>query len=301
LDKKKNVVQNWAYASPLGVGQSPAAYGDKVFLVEGEQGQVGRKLTCLASADGAVCWIKPLDPQGRGQLLLTASRLYLSDAPESVACLDYQGNQIWQRTVPHLCGSGCLSNDLLLVPVEGSGGIVALSAATGDDRTSQHGWELAGKPVNGPFLDWDMLLLGTDKGVEALSPFTGQSLWVSNTAVPASAIACDKGLIGYVSTDGQLVVLSVGGELLGSAPGALSQFPPLVSRDAVLFLTDKAILRFDPAPPAGGDSALAQTPAPTTWMKLDAMTGKASSPMVLIDSQVMFGAERGLVAAKAGR
>jgi outer membrane protein assembly factor BamB len=297
LDKKKNVVQNWAYASPLGVGQSPAAYGDKVFLVEGEQGQVGRKLTCLASADGAVCWSKPLDPQGRGQLLLTASRLYLSDAPESVACLDYQGNQIWQRTVPHLCGSGCLSNDLLLVPVEGSGGIVALSAATGDDRTSQHGWELAGKPVNGPFLDWDMLLLGT----EALSPFTGQSLWVSNTAVPATAIVCEKGLISYVSTDGQLVVLSVGGELLGSAPGALSQFPPLVSRDAVLFLTDKAILRFDPAPPAGGDSALAQTPAPTTWMKLDAMTGKASSPMVLIDSQVMFGAERGLVAAKPGR
>jgi hypothetical protein len=36
-------------------------------------------------------------------------------------------------------------------------------------------------------------------------------------------------------------------------------------------------------------------------MKLDAMTGKASSPMVLIDSQVMFGAERGLVAAKPGR
>lgn len=301
LDKKKNVVQNWAYASTLGVGQSPAACGDKVFLIEGEQGQEGRKLTCLASADGTVCWSKPVAPQAQGQLLLTASRLYFSAAPESVACLDYQGNQLWQRAVPRLRGTGCLADGQLLLAVDGTPGIVALDAATGDDRSSRYDWELAGKLVSGPFLDWDMLLVGTDKGVEALSPFTGQSLWVSNTAVPATALTCDKGLISYVSTDGQMVVLSVHGELLGAAPGALAQFPPLVSRDAVLYLTDKAILRFDPLAGAEADPAVAQAPSPTTWMKLDAMTGKASSPMVLIDSQVMFGADRGLVVAKPGR
>jgi outer membrane protein assembly factor BamB len=191
----------WSADLP-GVGHgSPVAWGGRVFVVSGDEESGQRILGAFDLESGQVLWQREYlaAASGKHQLNSFASatpavdeeRLYVTwgTADEHVVlALAQDGSEAWRRDLgPYEAGHGFGASliryrDLLIVPREhqGASAIVALEAATGEER-----WR-AERPsevvyatpclFEGP-RGAELILVSYERGIASLDPQTGRANW----------------------------------------------------------------------------------------------------------------------------
>ena len=125
----------WFYATPNPVRVSPAFRAGRLYAVDGQKGDKGRRLHCVNAEDGAAIWKYPVADDADGSLLLNHEGVFVLDAPDTVAMVRTEGPQAghaaWKAGVPGAVGYPMMAEDILFVSSGASGSLMALSPAGG--------------------------------------------------------------------------------------------------------------------------------------------------------------------------
>jgi outer membrane protein assembly factor BamB len=197
--------ENVRWKTPIpGKGHSsPVVWGDRVFVTTCLEKEQQRLLLCLDRPSGRVLWQRvvltaPLEPlhalNSRASSTPATDGKYvyvvfLADPHVQVACYDYDGHQVWQKSPGKFysrhgfCSSPVLYKDMVIVNCDqdAAGYLVALDKATGAERWRAERpnqtrsycppviFELAGKK---------QLVLTGSKCVASYDPDTGKEIWI---------------------------------------------------------------------------------------------------------------------------
>jgi outer membrane protein assembly factor BamB len=216
---KWNTTENIAWKTPIpGKGHSsPIVWGDRIFLTtcleadadpKRPEDPARRMLMCLDRRDGSILWQKQVlsakleklhrlnsrassTPVADGRhvfvTFLDASRD--KDARVLVACYDFDGHQVWQKSpgrfssVHGFCSSPILYKDTVIVNCDhdGDGYIVCLSRETGEQR-----WRIERPnktrsycaPLIVETAGKTQLVLSGSKCVASYNPDNGKQWWI---------------------------------------------------------------------------------------------------------------------------
>ena len=312
----------WQLRLPAGVHQSPAAEGDTVWCVDGKPHAVDRKMYALDIATGKERWQAPVDAQGSGALLATEDRLLVHDHGGKLASLSHKGERQWEQWLGEMQHAPAVTKTMVIAAGVNPPVLVALDRPTGSVLWRR---PLEAVPTTSPVVHKERIYLGTQRGLEGRSILDGRP--VNHWNIDESGVSADFALLRdlavYVNNHGELIVVETSaGAVMSKTSGATVGRPPLVSRDTVLCIGKKGLLRVSlqdaklalPAFGAGTPGLLwspfghgpllvgsalfpgrAQKLTPEVWLDA-AELGSMTSPLVLADGHVYAGkAGSGLV------
>ncbi len=129
-----------------------------------------------------------------------------------------------------------------------------------------------------------LVYLGTPDGLLAHSLIDGARAWSANTGGISGALVFGPDFVAATNANGEVVLVdAMEGGIRGRLPGA-APWPPVVTRDGVLYATKDALMLYDPT------DATSRRWMATGWL------GEQVSPLVMADSAVYFATDkRGLV------
>jgi outer membrane protein assembly factor BamB len=193
----------WKAAVPGKGHSSPIVCGGRVFITTALEKEQKRLLLCFDARDGKPLWERvvlaaPLErkhnlnsyasstPAAAGGRVFTA---FLDRDQVQVACFDFAGNPVWQRSpgkfssMHGFCSSPVLHKDLVIVNADhdGDGYVVALDQATGQER-----WRIdrpnKTRSYGAPFITaaagrTQMVMAGS-KCTASYDPETGKLHWI---------------------------------------------------------------------------------------------------------------------------
>ncbi|HMC63726.1 MAG TPA: PQQ-binding-like beta-propeller repeat protein [Gemmataceae bacterium] len=193
----------WETPVPGKGHSSPIVWGDRVFVTTCLEKEQKRVLLCLDRRDGKVLWQRvvltaPLElkhglnsyasstPATDGRYVWVS---FLKQPEMVVACYDYSGNLIWQRSPGKFysrhgfCSPPLLYKDLVILngDHDGDGYLVALDQATGEER-----WRVDRPnktrsycpPVIFDIAGKKQLVMSGSMCVASYDPDTGKELWI---------------------------------------------------------------------------------------------------------------------------
>jgi outer membrane protein assembly factor BamB len=276
----------WHVPLPLGVEQSPVVFGDTVWCVDGTAKDSGRRLHALDTRTGKVRWQMPVEPKATGALLATEDRVLVQDKDGKLASFSHQGDRQWEQWIGELRSVPAVTRSMIVAACVNPPVLVAL-----DRRSGRVLWRrpLEALPTTSPVVRKDLILVGTHRGLEVRSLLDGAP--ADNRSPEAGGgVSADFALLRdravYVNHQGELVVVAISdGSIKAKVPGATAGQPPLVSRDVVLYLGKKGIMRL---------ALQDEEPTPQLWLDLNAIA-PLTAPMVLADSRVYAGTAKGLL------
>jgi len=287
-DQGEKPVLKWLARSANPVYISAAATEEAVLFVDGRPGDAGRALHCLDPATGAELWLRPVEAGASGEFLITYDRLFIEDKARALTCLEIPAHRpadvLWSVGTAGVTGTPFLAGDILLVSEAEPACLSALDAWTGARLWSQ---PLPSAPRTGPVLAAGRAWVGLADGVagfDLVGP--GKALHIPCGPV-TSRLVFNAELVACATEKGQVVLIDPDtGDVTKTIRGAVSNLPPIVTHDEVLYFTDEDLRRCDLN--AGDDTS--QRWCLTRWM------GKVVAPAVVNDSHLLFATERrGLV------
>src|SRR5262249_30021542 len=193
----------WKVAVPGRGHSSPVVWGDRVFLTTCLEQEQQRLLLCYDRRDGRLLWRRVVLPAPLEKLHSLNSHAsstpatdgrhvfvtFLVDPAVRVACYDFDGNRVWDRSPGTFssrhgfCSSPCLYKDLVIVNADqdAQGYLVALDRAAGaprwrTDRPNQT--RSYCPPVVFDVAGRNQLVLTGSKCVAGYDPDTGRQLWI---------------------------------------------------------------------------------------------------------------------------
>jgi outer membrane protein assembly factor BamB len=296
----------WFAAAPHGVWSSPAANDEAVFFVDGQKGDAGRRLHCLAIADGAERYAIPVDPAVAGTFVLLDDGLLVADKPGELAFFDLAGTAWWRtqsfdyvapvanplgEDLMRLYGEPVWCDSMVVAALDNPPALIALDRLSGKPLWRQ---TLETAPTASPVLRQNTVYLGTADGVAAISLTGGAPIWTSKAGRPAGGLVVVQHYLAYVNANSELVVLDVekNGQPQLHLPRAIAGVTPLATRDTLLYagLTEAGKPALFCCNVGGGE--------PRVWLATQWLGTLTASP-VLANSHVYFAtAGRGLVCAK---
>ncbi len=263
----------WKTAVPLEGESSPIIWGERVFLTGASKKK--HEVYCFDREDGRLLWQREItssdgrSPAGPDRDILLAAATPVTDGScvyaifgdGDVACLDFQGEVKWSRSLGmpvddygHAASLEIWENLLFVQLDQGQvqDGQSKLSALASDcGRTV---WETA-RPVpcswSSPILarvgEQPQLLTCAEPWLSACEPATGSEIWrancLSGQIVPSAV--CANGLVYAVSPDGKLVAVRPDGRgdvtathIVWTAEGALPSICSPLCNGELLWLVD---------------------------------------------------------------
>jgi outer membrane protein assembly factor BamB len=200
---KENVV--WKTPLP-GIGHSsPIVWGDRIFVTSCVEGEGKRLLLCLDRRSGKVLWervVLTAKLERKHHLNSYASATpatdgehvwvtFLAEPNVQIACYDFDGNRVWQRSpgkllsVHGFCSSPVLHKDMVIVngDQDAEAYIVALDKKTGAERwridrpnrTRSYCTPIFVHSANRPGVT--QMVLSGSKSVTSYDADTGKLLW----------------------------------------------------------------------------------------------------------------------------
>jgi hypothetical protein len=142
-------------------------------------------------------------------------------------------------------------------------------------------WNIAlpSKPVFGPALWQQHMVLAATDAIEVRSLISGELVWsvpVKDCLTPPVII---KDYAALVCNGGELLVLDLRNQKHIQIPGANASVPPFsVTPDNLIFLGDKDLLLLDL-----GSGTTSRWYGPVHWL------GPVCTPLVMLDHQLYFG------------
>lgn len=223
---------NWKVELPGSGHSSPVLWGDRIFLLSGDESQGAVMVLCLGAADGHLAWRKdftfPLFAHHQLNAFASSTpavdnrRVYVCwSRPEryTLAALTHAGDLVWERDLgpfvsQHSGGTSpiVLGDKVILANYQdGQSFVIAVAADTGKTI-----WQTPRKTTQAcystPFLyqppEGKPLLIFTSQshGFSAVEPETGKAVWEYPDAFDkrtvASPIAADGLLVGSCGSGG---------------------------------------------------------------------------------------------------
>lgn len=128
----------WFYATDNMVVLPPAAKGtvaggvDRIFAVDGQVGDRGRRLHCL-NGDGKMLWQRKVAPRASGHVLLRTDCLVVDDRADAIACVGLDGNERWSSNVGRLAVPAIGEQGMLILATADPNELIALDGETGKE------------------------------------------------------------------------------------------------------------------------------------------------------------------------
>ena len=280
--------EKWFFKTPNPVSVSPAAVGQKVFVVDGKRGDANRFLHCVDSEKGTEQWKVAVAPGSSGEFLLEKDCLLIQPETDALARFGLDGKEVWKEKLGAMQGSAASAGPILLAATENPPTLIALDSLTGKElwRAS-----LPARPTTGPAVRERTVFIGTTEGMSALSLIDGkpQPQWSAPKGEIRGAFVLDAAGVAYVNAAGEFVALDAKGQPVAKAPDALAVIPPVTSRGAFLYASKTGLMRCEPSQ---GE--------PVLWMRT-AWLGEMSGPMIMTNSQVLFATDSGGLICAKGR
>ncbi|MSR66652.1 MAG: pyrrolo-quinoline quinone [Pedosphaera sp.] len=233
---EKNIA--WKIALP-GRGLScPIIVGDRVF-VTGSSGPQQERLhvLCLNAADGSVRWERQFWATGRTmchpKTSVAASsptsdgrRVYAIFSSNDIVCLDLDGNLVWLRGITRdypnvsnslgMAASPMVVGGTLVAQVESDSEsyAIGIDAGTGVnrwriERPKSANWT---SPVTLTSPSGPILALQSSKGIQAIEPVSGRTLWTYTDGAATIASSATADGILYVPSHGMTALQPSGGD-----------------------------------------------------------------------------------------
>ena len=275
----------WFAAATNGVKLSPAATSNDVFFVDGQKGDTGRNLHCLAAADGRERWTLPVAADARGEFVLTDEGGLIADAPGQLTAFRRTGQVIWRAACGEVQGMPVAREALVVIATDQPAGLSVLDRQTG--RTL---WSLAldAAPTTAPLVRKNTLYVGTPTGVAARSLADGKLIWETPAGRPGAPLVLMKNRLAFTTTEGKLIILAIDdGRVERTIEGVLPGFPPLAAMELFVYAGKGGLMA---CPATEGE--------PQTWMKIDWL-GRLTSAPVMAESRLYIATDKkGLVCLK---
>jgi outer membrane protein assembly factor BamB len=274
----------WFWPARNGVWSSPAIAEGKVFFMDGKRGDAGRCFHCLEVKTGAACWQTPVVADASGEFVLADGFVLVQAQTEALSDFDFGGRLIWRADLGELCGPPATRDQLVAVALAAPPSVVVLDLPTGVTL-----WQRNLVPTTGAVFARDLVLVGTAAGVTALRLTDGSLAWEAPVGKPVQPLLLLDNVVATTTEASELVQVEIStGVVTAKLPGASVQFPPVLTRDAILFAGKDGFYR------AALDSTVARR-----WLATGGL-GEMTSPPIMADSAVYFAtATKGFI--KAGR
>jgi len=277
----------WFAATTLPVAGGVAATATRVCFAEGKPGENGRKLRCVAAADGKDLWQTPMGAAASGEFVLAGSNLFACSRVDEVTCLDARGQPRWKAAVRDPIGAPCPAGDLLLVGSR-KDGVVALDAGSGKVIWMQPSPQpCAGAPV----VSDDIAVVATPKGLVGLSLVNGGTLWRVDCAPAGTPLMADDERVFCSTASGEILIVGWNGKVQSHPKNAVASLPLLLCGDKLVFFTAGTLQQVD----------LSNKNVESRWMDTKWMGTVIAAP-ILSDGTIYFAtAEKGLICARQGK
>ncbi|HLJ94498.1 MAG TPA: PQQ-binding-like beta-propeller repeat protein [Gemmataceae bacterium] len=195
----------WKVPIPGKGHSSPIVWDDRIFLTTCLENEEKRLLLCLNRSDGRLLWQREVlkaklerkhnlnsfasaTPATDGKHVWVA---FLQGANMQVACYDFDGNKVWQRSpgefhsIQGFCSSPVLYKDLVILngDQDAEAWIVALDKATGTERWRADRPNRTRSYCTPLLIDAagkKQLVLTGSKCVASYDPDTGKQIWIVN-------------------------------------------------------------------------------------------------------------------------
>lgn len=289
-DGGKPAVEAWRALTKQPVLPSIAAKGELVFVVEGPQGQDGRRLVALKAADGKEEWSKPVAAQADGGLLLLGDQLLLS-IEKGVTALgmtgEKAGKKLWSYAEGLVVGAPAASAGRVAVAMKNPDRVAILDGATGLPLYVK---ELQAPPLNGPVLEGERLCVPTEKGVSVISVLETEEPKLLETGKVEKPLILIAGKMAALSADDNLHLIDLAEAKILKSQSS-TKVLPFVTRDGLFRCSRRGYQKF----PLDGSNV-----RPETWMRTSkSKVGTVQSPVVFAGSRAYFVSTKGLVCAQA--
>jgi outer membrane protein assembly factor BamB len=193
----------WKVSIPGKGHSSPVIWDNRIFLTTCLEKEEKRMLLCLDRADGKILWqseVLKAKLEQKHSLNSFASATpaidgkhvwvtFLQDPRVQIACYDFDGNKIWQRSpgefhsIQGFCSSPVLYKDLVIIngDQDAEAWIVALDKATGTERWRADRPNRIRSYCTPLIIDAagkKQLVLSGSKCVASYDPDTGKQIWI---------------------------------------------------------------------------------------------------------------------------
>jgi len=289
--RRRAAKELWFYPTANPIRRSAAVRGGHVFVVDGQEGDAGRKLHCIRAADGQGLWQRPVAPAAGGELLLDGERLYATIEADKLTCIELSSDPAdaayevrWSQPVAAPVGAPAPGGKDVLVVSASSGSLVALN---GDDGRQEWAAALPAKPTTGCIRVEDLVAVGTEAGAFVLSDANGAALWSAPVGPVAGTLTGDEDHLAFATAGGVAYVFTWTGRQVLRVEKAAAGIAPMLVGDQAVCLVEGNFDRFDL------DSGERRRWYSAAWL------GEITTAPVLADSHLYFGtAEKGLVCAQ---
>ena len=285
-DREVRGEEVWFAAASNGVKLSPAATPREVFFVDGQQGDAGRNLHCLAAADGKAKWKLPVAADAPGYFVLTDEGGLIADAAGRLTAFDAAGLVIWRADCGGVCGLPMPGDAFVVVVTDAPAGLCVLDLPSGREL-----WRLAldAAPTAAAVVRKNVIYLGTPQGVAALRLADGGIIWETTEGAPGAPLVLAKDRLAATTAAGELVIIDLqDGRVARTIPDVVPGIPPLAAPESFVYAGKRGLMSC----PIAGDE-------PQSWMNTSWL-GRLTCAPVMADSRIYIATDKkGLVCLKS--
>lgn len=270
---------------------SPAATEQAVYFVDGSSSQKKRMLQCVDIVDGGSIWQHTLGDNASGKFTITNDQLFIVDTDKTITCFDIRSpdniTQTWQAQIGPALGSPFITDDIILLAVKSPAQVVALDTSTGLLLWTQ---TLTAIPTTNPVYASNRVWIGYADQITGFSLVNGYQNYTVKNVTADSKMVTNGTYVTLAAKSGEIIVIDADtGKENARIPDAVTEFPPLLIGNSLLYYTDRSIQRYDINTAAN----IQWTPLRVSW------PGKPTSPMIMVDSHLLFATDqRSLICMK---
>lgn len=282
-ERRKIASEQAFFATANGIFISPALQDEHVYFVDGKKGDTGRKLHCLKAGDLGEVSSYDVADNASGEFVLCDDCILMFDGETGLTLLDpITLKAQWRADIAGAKGAPIETKGIVIYASDADSSVVALSKINGKVL-----WQakLGALPVTGPLSDGDLVVVGTEVGVIALSIIDGSEKWNSPCGSISSALVANSERIACVTQNGELAGYDWSGKELFKIGDAKPGLAPLLCGEGALYFSKDSINQFD-----------ASSSKSSVWLARIGWLGKVTAPGVLSDGFLYFGTDsKGLV------
>jgi hypothetical protein len=265
-----------------GVDRSPVYFGDLAYCVEGVEENQPRHFYGLTALTGKPQLRQQLQPDASGNLLAGEDGVMVQLGTRFLSVVNPAPGAAW-RSLPCFDARGLPETRQGMFVAAQPPGLVTRDLISGEKL-----WSAEALVLGGPVIFANLICVGTSNGLGCFSLADGRAINVLPGGAPATPLMRHGEKLAWINAQSELIVANpMGGQVLANQPGALTNVPPVMVSDKLLYATADAIMACD----------LVEF-KPRIWLATAGL-GKITAPIIISHGGIYFATDKqGLIRAE---